>query len=179
MADGEILDLHSNFLEKMGAKVGLPAVWGPGTPCNGRFYGVGRGDGVVFMKMHENFKNPNIRKCDTVFYGNRWKETFLGQVYITVFPAHLASARVYLLPGKDGDDFIRVLFLPDTASGGPGPPEVKFLRVTLNQILEKLEESKRVKDYKADGDSVGDMGGAEKDANEDSWETASDSGSDF
>ena len=57
-------------------------------------------------------------------------------VAITAFPAHLAYGTVHLLAGKSEDDLVRVLFLPRI-----GPPEVKQLRVTLNHILAKLEES--------------------------------------
>ena len=119
-------DLHSNFLEKMRAKIRIPAAWGPCTSYNGRFYFLDSSDGLVTVSVGHKARGLNI---------------ILSTVNITVFPAHLASAIIYLLPGKDGDDFVRVLFLPDIASGGQGAPEVKSLRVTLNQILAELEEA--------------------------------------
>ena len=55
------------------------------------------------------------------------------EVAITAIPAHLAAGAVYLLVGKRGDDLTRMLFLPKK-----GPPEIKYLRVTLNQMLDEL-----------------------------------------
>lgn len=64
-------------------------------------------------------------------YGNRME--FMSFVAITAIPAHLASGSFFLLVGKSGDDLTRMLFLPKK-----GPPEIKDLRVTLNQILDEL-----------------------------------------
>ena len=58
---------------------------------------------------------------------------FTVSVAITSIPAHLTSGAFYLLVGKSGDDLTRMLFLPKR-----GPPEIKYLRVTLNQILDEL-----------------------------------------
>ena len=60
-------------------------------------------------------------------------------VSITALPTHLASAAAHLLVCNNRDDPVRILFLPEK-----GPPEVKELRVTLNQMLERLEEAARL-----------------------------------
>ncbi|KAM0805151.1 hypothetical protein BDR22DRAFT_833700 [Usnea florida] len=163
----DVLIINSNFLEKMRAKKRIPTVWGEVTSYNGRFYFLHSSKGLVTMSVHqENVMDPNKGKFDTL---KGREHRIYCTVNITVFPAHLASARMYLLPGKDGDDFVRVLFLPDTASGGRGAPEVKSLRVTLNQILAKLEEAGR-----AEADRWRLILEAEKDTNEDSQKISSD-----
>ena len=169
----DTLDLHSNFLEKMRASIRVPAVWGH-TSYNGRFYTVGRRDGPAMVKMYHDFKVPDRGGRDTVNLHNRLLEIIPSEVNITVFPNHLASARMFLLSDKDGDDFVRILFLPDTLFENSGPPEIKFLRVTLNQILAKLDEASRVAEYEADAYSVGDTDEAEAGASEDSQESWSD-----
>ena len=55
------------------------------------------------------------------------------EVLIMVIPAYLTSRAFYLLVSKSGDDLTYMLFLPKK-----GPPEIKYLRVTLNQILDEL-----------------------------------------
>ena len=145
IAAGDILDLNSNFLEKMRAKIRVPGVWGQDTSYNGRFYDTDLYDWPGTMKMYQYIKNPNRRgHRDTVHVHMRSRKRIA--VNITVFPTHLASASKFLLAGKDGDDYVRVLFLPDTLRENSGPPEVKLLRVTLNQILAKLEETARDKE---------------------------------
>lgn len=140
-----ILDLNSNFLEKVRAKIRVPAVWGPDTSYNGRFYSTDLYDGPATMKMFQYVKNlDRMGHRDTVHVHMRSNETIA--VNITVFPTHLASAKKLLLAGKDGDDYARVLFLPDTLQENSEPPEIKILRVTLNQILAKLEETARNRD---------------------------------
>ena len=135
--DGETLDLHSNFLEKMQASIRLPAVW-EHTLYNGRSYSVARRNGPAMVKMYLDGKVPGGIRRDTA------REIIPSEVNITAFPNHLASATIYLLSSKDGDDFVRILFLPDTRRENSGPPEIKFLRVTLNQILAKLEETAKI-----------------------------------
>ena len=140
----DVLIINSNFLEKMRAKKRIPAAWGPYTAYNGRFYFLDSRNGLVTVSvLQDNVMDPNKGKFDTLFHHRGRGHRVYCTVNITVFPAHLASARMYLLPGKDGDDFVRVLFLPDIASGGRGAPEVKSLRVTLNQILAELKEAGR------------------------------------
>ena len=173
-----ILDLNSNFLEKMRAKIRVPAVWGPDTSYNGRFYSTDLLDGPATMKMYQYIQNPDRRRHrDTVHVHMRSKESIA--VNITVFPTHLASASKLLVAGKDGDDYVRVLFLPDTLQDKSGPPEIKVLRVTLNQILAKLEETARMKEkHKAKFYSKYHqelrIKEAEKDASEDSQEISAD-----
>ena len=58
---------------------------------------------------------------------------FKLSVAITALPAYLASGKFYLLVGKSGDDLTRMLVLPEK-----GSPKIKYLRVTLNQILDEL-----------------------------------------
>ena len=129
------------------------------------------------VKMYHDFKVLDKRRHDTVKFHKGSMEMISNAVNITVIPNHLASASMLLLSGKDGDDFVRILFLPDTDQENPGPPEVKYLRVTLNQILAKLEEPGTVvtrtmfmRDSNGDTSeeecSDEDMGEAEKDANE-------------
>ena len=158
MGDGKTLDLHSNFLEKMRASIRLPAVWRD-TLYNGRLYTVGRCNGPAMVKMYLDRKIPNAR------------EIIPSEVNITVFPNHLASADMVLLSSEDGDDFVRILFLPDTDRENSGPPEIKFLRVTLNQILAKLEETARVA---LEEHSIANTKEAEADASEDVQELSSD-----
>ena len=69
----------------------------------------------------------------------QWSAETTVSIAITIIPAHLVSAEVYLLVGISGDEPVRVLFLPES-----GPPEVKHLRVTLNQILHRLEEAAKL-----------------------------------
>ena len=174
----------------MRAKICVPAVWGKFTTYNGQCYAVGPGGGPAMVKMYHDFKVFDKRRHDTVKFHEGSTEMISSEVNITVFPNHLASASMSLLSGKDGDDFVRILFLPDTDQEYPGPPEVKFLRVTLNQILAKLEEpgtkvTRRMFMRETYGDtseeecSDEDVDEAEADAGEDSWETTSDSDSDF
>ena len=153
------------------------------------------------VKMYHDFKLFDKRRHDTVKFHKGSMEMISSEVNITAFPNHLASADMFLLSDKDGDDFVRILFLPNTNRDNSGPPEIKFLRVTLNQILAKLDEKAKIaleehrnantealetdadedsQDISSDsGSNFGDMDEAEADASEDSWETTSDSDVDF
>ena len=132
-----ILILNSVFLEKKHAKKQIPAVWGHMTCYNSRFYKVGWHDEPTMVNLYQAIDLPHKNGLrDPIDFRRGPKLTI--EVQITAFPTHLASAEVYLLVGKDGDDRARMLFLPRK-----GPPEIKHLRVTLNQILHKLEEAAR------------------------------------
>lgn len=69
-------------------------------------------------------------------------------VAITAFPIHVALATIHLQAGGTGDDLVRILFLPYLLQ--KGPPVIKKLRVTLNQILTKLEKAARAADAGTD-----------------------------
>ena len=178
MDNGETLDLNSNFLEKMRASIRVPEVWGRFTLYNGQFYTLGRRNGPAMVKMYLEGKIPNGTRRHIA------REIIPSEINITVFPNHLASASMFLLSSKDGDDFVRILFLPDTDRGSSGPPEIKYLRVTLNQILAKFEEPETVGKpiilNKPHGDKLEeessdeDTGEAEKDAIEDRQELSAD-----
>ena len=91
------------------------------------------------VKMYQIIRDSFLKRLrDTVVKGKPLKETIA--VNIIAFPTHFASANMYLLPGEDGDDSLRVVFLPNTPEGELKHPEFKDLRMTLNQILAKLEE---------------------------------------
>ena len=142
MLHNEVLMLESIYLGNREAKLQIPAVWDGETSYNGRFYIVGTcSENIPMVKMYQAIERTHeIGLRDST---NRWRKlqpTIVGK--LTAFPSHLALADVYLLVGDNKDNLVRVLFLP---LRGPeqGPPEIKHLRVTLNQILAKLEESAR------------------------------------
>ena len=107
-----------------------PAVWGK-TSYDHRFFQVGWGEMSTMVTLYEVFSyrdRDGFRDAGSV-------GTMRGHTYsiaITTIPAHLASGAFYLLGGKSGDDLIRLVMLPKK-----GPPEIKYLRVTLNQILDE------------------------------------------
>lgn len=132
----EALMLDSPCLGKRQAKLQIPAIWEPRTSYDGRFYGVFRGQKgttVDLIQINER-THPNGLRDGSFRYSCTTK------VKITALPSHLSFADLYLLVGKSADDLVRVLFLPET---GRGPPEIKHLRVTMNQILARLEEVAR------------------------------------
>ena len=127
-----ILILKSNLLKESVAKVQTPAVWGNNTSYNQRFFGVGWNEKLTMVTLyqaHDAVGRYGLRDTANEFYPSDYSIS----VAITAIPAHLASGRIYLLAGKSGDDLARMLFLPKK-----GPPEIKDLRVTLNQILDEL-----------------------------------------
>lgn len=132
----DVLMLDSICLGKRQAKLQIPAIWEHRTSYNGRFYGVFRGEKgtTVDLFQADERTHPNGLRDGSFRYSCTTK------VKITALPSHLFSADLYLLVGKSADDLVRVLFLPET---GSGPPEIKHLRVTMNQILAKLEEVAR------------------------------------
>ena len=126
-----VLVLHSTLLEYRQAEIRIPTVWGHRTSYNGYLYEVGWRHEPTMVTLYRANDLPDA---------NGLRDSFslptTVSVAITAFPIHLTDAKIHLLAGKNGDDLVRVLFLPRR-----GPPEVKHLRVTLNQILAKLEES--------------------------------------
>ena len=111
----------------------IPAVWGDNISYNQRFFHVGSLGISTGVKLYQA---RDLVDTDTGFRDSFYNFYHLRQtirVTITVIPAHLICGAVYLLVGKSGDDLTRVLFLPEK-----GPPEIKYLRVTLNQILAEL-----------------------------------------
>ena len=84
---------------------------------------------VKLYQTHAQVESIGFRDV----FGRYYKTEATVEVAITAIPAHLASGQVYLLVGKGGDDLTRMLFLPKK-----GPPEIKYLHVTLNQILAEL-----------------------------------------
>ena len=111
--------LESNLLEGNPAKMQIPAVWGNNISYDQRSFQVRWCEQSRMVKLYEHYRKPTLPRDPGVA--------------ITAVPAHLASGAVYLLAGRSGDDLTRMLFLPKK-----GPPEIKNLRVTLNQILDEL-----------------------------------------
>ena len=129
--------LSSVLLEKRQAKIKIPAVWGLETSYNGRFYLVGSRHGSTMLQLYQAIDRPHKNGLrDHLGIWRKPEQTIA--VNVTAFPCHIASAEIVLLTGEKGDDPVRILFLPRK-----GPPEIKYLRVTLNQILAKLEEAAR------------------------------------
>ena len=121
--------LNSNFLKEKATKMRTPAVWGEEISYNGRFFIVGWCGEPTVVNMYQVFVCPGRNG----FWQSIGSAEVTISVAITAIPTHLATATNYLLPGETGDDLARILFLP-----AKGPPEIKYLRVTLNQLLEKL-----------------------------------------
>ena len=142
---GPILILKSNLLKENAVKKQTPAVWGndtlwlDDTSYNHRFFQVGWRDESAMVKLYQTpDRVQSIGFCRSAHKYLPSKRTVLVTT-ISTLPAHLAHAReVYLLAGKSGNDLTRLLILPRE-----GPPEVKYLRVTLNQILDELAKSPR------------------------------------
>ena len=127
-----ILDLKGKLLKENVANMQVPAVWGNNTSYNNRFFQVGWREESTMVKLYQALdqeNEPGIRDSADV---HRSSERTIS-VTITAIPAHLASGAVHLLVGKSGDDLTRILFLPRTR-----PPEIKYLRVTLNHMLDEL-----------------------------------------
>lgn len=122
----------------MEAKPLKPATWGSETSYKGRLYEVGWRDDATMVNMYKAYNRPSLRHGLRAPLKVRSPQEKTIAIAITAFPSHLASATTYLLAGEDGNHLARMLFLPRT-----GPPEIKYLRVTLNQILAKLDEAAR------------------------------------
>ena len=153
--------LSSIFLERMQAKMQKPAVWSSETSYHGRFYDVGWRDDRTMVRLYQAIDRPHRSGLrDSVHSRHRYHTEYTIMVNLTALPAHLASAKVHLLAGKKEDDHVRILFLPEK-----GPPEIRDLHVTMNQILAKLEEAAR-----AVGQNIGRLSGKLYDrSDEKSW----------
>lgn len=137
-----ILFLESSVLQQKQAKMHVPAVWHRGTSYNRSFYDLNWPYEHRVIEMYEAVLRP--RRCGLRdIFGTSPRSKHRTAVAITAFPDHLTTAEVHLLAGRSGDDPVRMLFLPEK-----GPPEVKYLRVTLNQILAKLDEVARAVEAK-------------------------------
>lgn len=128
--------MESNFLKENAVKMQTPAVWGNNTlwrndtAYNHRFFRVGWSTMVRLYQAPDQVDSTGFRRSAQEYLAPKQ----MVSVTITALPAYLARAKaVYLLAGKSGDDLTRLLVLPRG-----GSPEVKYLRVTLNQILDEL-----------------------------------------
>ena len=139
--------MNSVLVEQKQAKTHMPAAWSGEMSYNRRFYEVGCRDMnipmVTLYQAIERTYQDGLR--DSLDF--RLDPQHIVAVHITALPSHLARSSVYLLVGKDEDDFVRILFLPWI---GAGLPEIKHLRVTMKQILAKLEEATRAFEARID-----------------------------
>lgn len=139
-----VLMLDSTCLKKRQANLQIPAVWDFETSYNGRLYKVDEDRKSATVDLYQAFERSGRNGLHDSLYAYEAPE-FTIAAKITAFPAHLAPAYVCLLVGKCADDLVRVLFFPYS---GKGPPEIKHLRVTLNQILAKMEDAARAVELK-------------------------------
>ena len=124
--------LESNFMKEKAAKMQIPAVWGIDTSYSQNFFQVGWRKGSTMVKLyqaHHKAGKYGFRYAFRRYYS--MADSI--ELAVTAIPAHLASGMIYLLVGRSGDDLMRMLLLPKK-----GPPEIKELRVTLNQTLDEL-----------------------------------------
>lgn len=129
--------LSSIFLERRQAKVQTPAVWGSGTSYNGRVYDVCWLGDPKKVKLYQTIRLP----CGIGYrdFGYSWYDHKHEIVVdITAVPTHLEFAQAHLLTGKKEDDHVRMLLLPQN-----GPPEIKYLHVTLSEIFAALDKAAR------------------------------------
>ena len=126
--------LSSVFLSKRQVGIQIPAVWGFLISYNGRFYHLSNLGEAAMIQLQRSITRPQNPEILSI----RRKPEYSVVANITVIPAHLIPARVCLLVGESGNDFVRILFVLKE-----GPPQIKHLRVTMNQILAELEEAAR------------------------------------
>ena len=129
---GEMIILESSLLTENAARMQAPTVWRGKIYYNQRFFQVGLPENATMVNIYQSINyidSSGLRGLARIDA----RSEFANPVAITAVPAHLASAAVCLLVGKSRDDLTRMLFLPEK-----GPPEIKDLRVTLNQILDEL-----------------------------------------
>ena len=138
--------MNSILMEQEQAKMQMPAVWSFEMSYNRRLYEVGCRDmNIPMVTLYQAIERPHPDGLIDAAYVRRGSQHTIA-VPITAFPSHLVSAKVYLLVGKNEDDFVRILFLPR----GEGPPEIKHLRVTMRQILAQLDEAARAVEPRID-----------------------------
>ena len=134
--------MNSILMEQEQAKMHLPAVWSFGMSYNKRFYEVGcREMNIPMVTLYQAIERTHQYRLRDPLDVPRDSQKAIA-VQITAFPSHLAGSYVCLLVGKNEDDFVRILFLPEVGLG-EGLPEIKHLRVTMKQILAKLDEVAR------------------------------------
>lgn len=132
-----VLMLSSIFLERRQAKVQTPAVWGFRTSYNRRICNVGWLKDPKKVKLYQTIRLP-CRIGYRDFGYCRYHQKHLIVVDITALPNHLAFAEAHLLAGKTQDDHVRMLLLPQN-----GPPEIKYLHVTLSEVFAALDKAAR------------------------------------
>ena len=131
-----VVIVGSKLLEKRQVEMRLPAVWGSDTSYNGRLYTWRRMSAILQLSQTPiRPQRKGLRKG--LYWYSRGDSTVA--LNVTGYPRYLANTQEFLLAGENGDDLVRILFLP--LSGQEGPPVIKHLRVTMNQILAKLEET--------------------------------------
>lgn len=129
--------LSSIFLERRQSKVQTPAVWGFRTSYNGRIYNVGWLKDPKKVKLYQTIRLP-CRIGYRDFGYSRYYQKHEIVVDITALPTHLAFAKAHLLAGKKEDDHVRMLLVPQN-----GPPEIKYLHVTLSEVFAALDKAAR------------------------------------
>ena len=138
----KILVMNSILMEQKQAKMHMPAVWSFSMSYNKRFYGVRYSDkNIPMVTLYQAIERTHADGLRDPAYVRRDPQHTIA-VQITALPSHLISASTYLLIGKNEDDFVRILFLPELELG-EGRPEIKHLRVTMKQILAQMEEAAR------------------------------------
>ena len=141
--------MNSILVGQKRAKMQMPAVWRGETSYNRRFYEVGCHDKrIPIVTLYQAIERPHVNGLRDLAYVRRDSQHTIA-VQITVFPSHLAGSDVHLLVGRNEDDFVRILFLPDIGRS-EGPPEIKPLRVTMKQILAKMEEAAKAVEPRID-----------------------------
>ena len=91
------------------------------------------------VTLYQDIEHPHRDGLRDLTYVRRDPEHTIA-VQITPIPNRLIEAEIYLLVGENEDDFVRILFLPRQGTSEP-PPAMKRLRVTMRQILARLEEA--------------------------------------
>ena len=129
--------LNSSRLRKREVQIQVPTVWAEETSYKRQFYNLELDQKPTTINLYQAIDptKPIGLLYQLGAYGDL--QPMIG-VSLTAIPSRLISADVYLLMGKNEDDFVRVLFLPEK-----GPPEMKHLRVTMKQIFHKLEDTAR------------------------------------
>ena len=141
--------MNSILVWQKQAKMQMPAVWRGETSYNRRFYEVGcRDKRIPMVTLYQAIERPHVNGLRDPAYVRRDSQHTIA-VQITVFPSHLAGSDVHLLVGRNEDDFVSVLFLPNIGRS-EGPPEIKPLRVTMKQILAKMDEAARAVEPRID-----------------------------
>jgi hypothetical protein len=139
------LKLNSTCLERWQAKAEIPAVWGQQTSYDGRHFQVGSRKPYTMVELYQAIRSPfGLGFCSSLNLQFLTESTIA--LKITPFPIHLFGTQMHILVGKDRDDLVRILFLPHDSS----PPEIKFLRVTMAQILAILNEAERAAQLESD-----------------------------